>query len=59
MHFRREKVTRGVVGAPSMSGLWLGAARVIMTEQWSGSVHETTGQVGAITLSTANAVSAR
>ena len=48
MHFRRGKVTRGAVGAPSKSGLWLGPARVIMTEavpQWCGSVRSTTEQV--------------
>ena len=47
MYFRRGKVTRGAIGAPSKSGLWLGPARVIMTEaiqQWSGSMHSTTGQ---------------
>ena len=41
MYFRRGKVTRGAIGAPSKSGLWLGPARVIMTEavqQWSGSI---------------------
>ena len=32
MYFRRGKVTRGAIGAPSKSGLWLGPARVIMTE---------------------------
>ena len=48
MYFRRHKVTRGAIGAPSKSGLWLGPARVIMTEavqQWSGSVHSTTGLI--------------
>ena len=47
MCFRRGKVTRGGIGAPSKSALWLGPARVIMTEavqQSSGSVHSTTGQ---------------
>ena len=41
MYFRLGKVTRGAIG-PSESGLWLGPARVIMTEavhQWSESVH--------------------
>ena len=41
MHFRRGQVTRGAIGAPFKPGLWLGPARVIMTEaiqQWSGSV---------------------
>ena len=28
MYFRRGKVTRGAIGAPSKSGLWLGLARV-------------------------------
>ena len=32
MCFRRGKVTRGAIGAPSKSGLWQGPARVIMTE---------------------------
>ena len=48
INFRRGKVTRGVSGAPSKSGLWLGSAPVIMTEavqQWSGSVHSTTRQI--------------
>ena len=31
-YFRRGKVTRGAIGAPSKSGPWLGPARVIMTE---------------------------
>ena len=38
MYFRRVKAFRGAVGAPPKSGLWLGPARVIMTEpvqQWS------------------------
>ena len=51
MYFRRGKVTRGAIGAPSASGLWLGPARVITTEavqQWSGSVHSTTGQIGVV-----------
>ena len=54
MYFRWGKVTRGVIGAPSNSGLWLGPARVIMTEaiqQWNGSVHSTTGQIGVVWLS--------
>ena len=57
MYFRRGKVTRGAIGAPSKSGLWLGLARVIMTEaiqQWSGSVHSTTGQIGVVWLSHGN-----
>ena len=57
MHFRWCKVTRGAIGAPSKSGLWLGLARVIMTEaiqQWSGSVHFTTGQMGVVGLSHRN-----
>ena len=57
MHFRRGKVTRGAIGAPSKSGLWLGPARVIMTEaiqQWSGSVHSTPGQIGVVWLSHGN-----
>ena len=48
MYFRRSKVTRGAIGAPSKSGLCLGPARVIMTEaiqQCGGSVHSTTGQI--------------
>ena len=51
MYFRRGKVTRGANGAPSKSGLWLGPARVIMTEsvqQWSGSVLSTTGQIRVV-----------
>ena len=54
MYFRRGKVTRGAIGAPSMSGLWLGPARDIMTEaiqQWGGSVHSTTGHIGVVCLS--------
>ena len=57
MYFRRGKVTRGVIGAPSKSGLWLGPARVIMTEvvqQWSGSVHSTTRQIGVVSVSHGN-----
>ena len=57
MYFRRGKVTRGAIGAPSKSGLRLGPARVIMTEaiqQWSGSVHSTTGQIGVVWLSHGN-----
>ena len=49
INFRRGKVTRGVIGAPSKSGLWLEPAPVIMTEavqQWSGSVHSTTRLIG-------------
>ena len=55
--FAGGKVTRGAIGAPSKSGLWLGPARVIMTEaiqQWSGSVHSTTGQIGVVWLSHGN-----
>ena len=55
--FRRGKVTRGAFGAPSKSGFWLGPARVIMTEaiqQWCGSVHSTTGQIGVVWLSYGN-----
>ena len=51
INFRRCKVTRGVVGAPSKSGLFLGPAPAIMTEAvqpWSGSVHSTTRQVGVV-----------
>ena len=57
MYFRRGKVTRGAIGVPSKSGLWLGPARVIMTEavqQWSGSVHSTTGQIGVVWVSHGN-----
>ena len=57
MYFRRGKVTRGAIGAPSKSGLWLGPARVIMTEaiqRWSGSVHSTTGQIGVVYVSHGN-----
>ena len=57
MYFRRGKVTREAIGAPSKSGLWLGPARVIMTEavqQWSGSVHSTTRQIGVVWLSHGN-----
>ena len=51
------KVIRGAIGAPSKSGLWLGHARVIMTEavhRCSGSVHSTTGQVGVVWVSHGN-----
>ena len=54
MFFRRGKETRRAIGAPSKSGLWLGPARVITTEaiqQWSGSVHSTTRQIGVVWLS--------
>ena len=57
MYFRRGKVTRGAIDAPSKSGLWLGPARVIITEavqQWSGSVHSTTGQIGVVWVSHGN-----
>ena len=57
INFRRGKVTRGVIDAPSKSGLWLGPARVIMTEaihQWSGSVHSTTRQIGVVWVSRGN-----
>ena len=57
MYFRRGKVTRGAIGAPSKSGLWLGPARVIMTEavqQWSESVQSTTGQIGVVWVSHGN-----
>ena len=56
MYFVGAK-TRGAIGAPSKSGLWLGPARVIMTEavqQWSGSVHSTTGQIGVVWVSHGN-----
>ena len=54
MYFRRGKVTRGAIGAPSKSGLWLGPARVIMTEavqQCNGPVTSTTGQIGFVWVS--------
>ena len=57
INFRRGKVTRGVIGAPSKSGLWLGPATVIMTEavqQWSGSVHSTTRQIVVVWVSHGN-----
>ena len=57
MYLRRGKVTRGAIGAPSKSGLWLGPARVIMTEaiqQWCGSVHPTTRQIGVVWISHGN-----
>ena len=57
MYFRCGKVTRGAIGAPFKSGLWLGPACVIMTEavqQWSGSVHSTTGQIGVVCVSHGN-----
>ena len=57
MYFRRGKVTRGAIGAPSKSGLWLGLARVVMTEaiqQLSGSVRSTTRQIGVVWLSHGN-----
>ena len=57
INFRRGKVTRGVIGAPSKSGLWLGPAPVIMTEavqQWSGSVHSTTRLIGVVWVSHEN-----
>ena len=50
-------MTRGVIDAPSKSGLWLGPARVIMTEaihQWSGSVHSTTRQIVVVWVSRGN-----
>ena len=57
MYFRRGKVTRVAIGAPSKSSLCLGPARVIMTEavqQWSGPVHSTTGQIGVVQVSHGN-----
>ena len=57
MYFRRGKVTPGAIGAPSKSGLWLGPARVILTEaiqQWRGSVHSIAGQIGVVWLSHGN-----
>ena len=57
MYFRRGKVTRGAIDAPSKSGLWLGPSRATMTEafqQWSGSVHSTTGQIGVVWVSHGN-----
>ena len=57
MYFRRGKVTRGPMGAPPKSGLWLGPACVIMTkavQQWSESVHSTTGQIGVVWVSHGN-----
>ena len=42
MFFRWGKVTRGAIGAPSKSGLWL------------GSVHSTTGQISVVWLSHGN-----
>ena len=57
INFRRGKVTRGVSGAPSKSGLWLGPAPVIMTEavqQWSGSVHSTKRQIVVVWVSHGN-----
>ena len=57
MYSRRGKVTRRAIGAPSKSGPRLGLARVIMTEavqQWSGSVHSTTGQIGVVWVSHGN-----
>ena len=57
MYFRGGKVTRGAIGAPSESGLWLGPAPVIMTEavpQWSGSVQSTTRQIGVVWVSHGN-----
>ena len=50
-------MTRGVIGAPSKSGLWLGTAPAIMTEavqKWSGSVHSTTRQIGVVWVSRGN-----
>ena len=50
-------MTRGVIGAPPKSGLWVGPAPVIMTEAvqpWSGSVHSTTRQVGVVWVSRGN-----
>ena len=38
------------MGTPSKSGLWLGPARVIMTE----AVHSTTGQIGVVWVSHGN-----
>ena len=57
IYFRQGKVTRGVIGAPSKSGLWLGPAPAIMTEavqQWSGSVHSTTRQIVVVWVSHGN-----
>ena len=47
--FAGSKVTRGAIGAPSKSGLWLGPARVIMTEdvqqwRWIGAFHDRTNR---------------
>ena len=47
MYFRRGKVTRGAIGAPSKSGLWLGPARVMhdrghSTMEWVGALHDRT-----------------
>ena len=44
-------LTHMLCNLPVASGLWLGPARVIMTEavqQWSGSVHSTTGEIGVV-----------
>ena len=52
MYFRRGKVSRGALGAPSKSVLWL-----IMTEavqHWSGSVHSTAGQISVVWVSHGN-----
>ena len=57
MYFRRGKVTRGAIGAPSMSGLLAGTCTCHQTEaiqHWSGSVHSTTGQIGVVWLSHGN-----
>ena len=49
MWSRRGKVTRGAIGAPSKSGLWLGPARVVMTDtsstmEWIGAFHDRTNR---------------
>ena len=54
----RGKVTRGVVMAPSKSGLWLGPARLIMTESVSTKewICVFDGQIGVVWTSHGNAL---
>ena len=47
MYFRWGKVTRGVIGAPPKSGLWLGPAPAIMTECRLGVTWKQTDQMSS------------
>ena len=49
MYFRQGKVTRGAIGAPSKSGLWLGTRpchhdRGRSTMEWIGAFHDRTNR---------------